>query len=279
MDNKCVRRHLYRINNGFDFHDIKKLRKKITAATGVESPGSELIHRFLGFSEASVQRTEVSLESLTFLFMDEEMGGNLSILEKAFNLQALHFNRGSEKGKIESLGPLGQLRSLRSLELTDQHITHLSPLSNNLELEEVNLQGNKIVSLKPLSQHRYLRLASFSRIEEHEIFLLLQSSQQAIFSYVNQERQYAFRVGKYMFKGSFDPSGDRIKISIEPINEQKERLTQVPPQMLRTLLNRCQEIGRIVADQELGAGDFNLNYDRAIRKITGHLKFDSIAYT
>lgn len=166
-----MRRHLYWINHGFNFHDITKMRKKISATTGVESPGSELIHQFLGFSEASVQQNEVSLESLTFLFMDEEMDGNLSFLEKAFNLQALHLNRSNEKGKIECLGPLGRLRNLRSLELTDQNITDLTPLSNNLELEEVNLQGNKIESLKLLFHHRHLRRAAFSNIDEHEIFL------------------------------------------------------------------------------------------------------------
>ena len=106
---------------------------------------NEKLGEKLGTTRATDQKiTDVELEKLTDLNLDNSNITNLTGIEAAKNLKNLSLNRNS----ISNLSPLAGLTSLKNLSLKENKITDISPLTRLTSLTSLNLENQK-VDIKP----------------------------------------------------------------------------------------------------------------------------------
>ena len=106
---------------------------------------NEKLGEKLGTTRAANQKiTDVELEKLTDLNLDNSNITNLTGIEAAKNLKNLSLNHNS----ISNLSPLSSLTSLRTLSLKENAITDISPLAGLTSLTSLRLE-NQRVSVKP----------------------------------------------------------------------------------------------------------------------------------
>ena len=106
---------------------------------------NEKLGEKLGTTRATDQKiTDVELEKLTDLNLDNSNITNLTGIEAAKNLKNLSLNRNS----ISNLSPLAGLTSLKNLSLKENKITDISPLTGLTSLTSLNLENQK-VDIKP----------------------------------------------------------------------------------------------------------------------------------
>ena len=106
---------------------------------------NEKLGEKLGTTRATDQKiTDVELEKLTDLNLDNSNITNLTGIEAAKNLKNLSLNRNS----ISNLSPLAGLTSLKNLSLKENKITDISPLTGLTSLTSLNLEDQQ-PSIKP----------------------------------------------------------------------------------------------------------------------------------
>ncbi len=94
----------------------------------------------LGTTRADNQKiTDVELEKLTDLNLDNSNITNLTGIEAAKNLQNLSLNRNS----ISDLSPLSNLTSIKTLSLKENAITDISPLTRLTSLTSLHLEDQR----------------------------------------------------------------------------------------------------------------------------------------
>lgn len=92
---------------------------------------------------------------------------DISLLGQMITLRELDIR----DNHIEELAPLGNLRDLKELDLRENRFDNIQGLESLVELEELNLRDNHIESLEPLrylSRLKYLNIHSVSGIESLE---------------------------------------------------------------------------------------------------------------
>ena len=106
---------------------------------------NEKLGEKLGTTRATDQKiTDVELEKLTDLNLDNSNITSLTGIEAAKNLKNLSLNRNS----ISNLSPLAGLTSLKTLSLKENKITDISPLTGLTSLTSLNLEDQQ-PSIKP----------------------------------------------------------------------------------------------------------------------------------
>ena len=106
---------------------------------------NEKLGEKLGTTRATDQKiTDVELEKLTDLNLDNSNITNLTGIEAAKNLKNLSLNHNS----ISNLSPLAGLTSLKTLSLKENKITDISPLAGLTSLTSLNLEDQQ-PSIKP----------------------------------------------------------------------------------------------------------------------------------
>ena len=106
---------------------------------------NEKLGEKLGTTRATDQKiTDVELEKLTDLNLDNSNITSLTGIEAAKNLKNLSLNHNS----ISNLSPLAGLTSLKTLSLKENKITDISPLAGLTSLTSLNLE-NQQPSIKP----------------------------------------------------------------------------------------------------------------------------------
>ena len=106
---------------------------------------NEKLGEKLGTARAENQKiTDVELEKLTDLNLDNSNITNLTGIEAAKNLKNLSLNHNS----ISNLSPLSSLTSLRTLSLKENAITDISPLAGLTSLTSLHLEDQR-ANVKP----------------------------------------------------------------------------------------------------------------------------------
>ena len=106
---------------------------------------NEKLGEKLGTTRAANQKiTDVELEKLTDLNLDNSNITDLTGIEAAKNLKNLSLNHNS----ISNLSPLSGLTSLKTLSLKENKITDISPLTRLTSLTSLNLEDQQ-PSIKP----------------------------------------------------------------------------------------------------------------------------------
>ena len=106
---------------------------------------NEKLGEKLGTTRAANQKiTDVELEKLTDLNLDNSNLTSLTGIEAAKNLKNLSLNHNS----ISNLSPLAGLTSLKTLSLKENKITDISPLAGLTSLTSLNLEDQQ-PSIKP----------------------------------------------------------------------------------------------------------------------------------
>ncbi|QWQ32252.1 leucine-rich repeat domain-containing protein [Candidatus Minimicrobia naudis] len=106
---------------------------------------NEKLGEKLGTTRTKNQKiTDVELEKLTDLNLDNSNITNLTGIEAAKNLKNLSLNHNS----ISNLSPLAGLTSLKTLSLKENKITDISPLTGLTSLTSLNLEDQQ-PSIKP----------------------------------------------------------------------------------------------------------------------------------
>ena len=106
---------------------------------------NEKLGEKLGTTRATDQKiTDVELEKLTDLNLDNSNITSLTGIEAAKNLKNLSLNHNS----ISNLSPLAGLTSLKTLSLKENKITDISPLAGLTSLTSLNLEDQQ-PSIKP----------------------------------------------------------------------------------------------------------------------------------
>ena len=106
---------------------------------------NEKLGEKLGTTRTANQKiTDVELEKLTDLNLDNSNITDLTGIEAAKNLQNLSLNHNS----ISNLSPLSGLNSLKTLSLKENKITDISPLTGLTSLTSLNLEDQQ-PSIKP----------------------------------------------------------------------------------------------------------------------------------
>ena len=106
---------------------------------------NEKLGEKLGTTRAANQKiTDVELEKLTDLNLDNSNITNLAGIEAAKNIKNLSLNHNS----ISNLSPLAGLTSLKTLSLKENKITDISPLAGLTSLTSLNLEDQQ-PSIKP----------------------------------------------------------------------------------------------------------------------------------
>ena len=101
---------------------------------------NEKLGEKLGTTRAADQKiTDVELEKLTDLNLDNSNITNLTGIEAAKNLKNLSLNHNS----ISNLSPLAGLTSLKTLSLKENKITDISPLAGLTSLTSLNLEDQR----------------------------------------------------------------------------------------------------------------------------------------
>ena len=126
-------------------YEMRKPKEVEVKDTELRKLLNEKLGEKLGTTRAANQKiTDVELEKLTDLNLDNSNITNLTGIEAAKNLKNLSLNHNS----ISNLSPLSGLTSLKTLSLKENKITDISPLAGLTSLTLLNLEDQQ-PSIKP----------------------------------------------------------------------------------------------------------------------------------
>ena len=126
-------------------YEMRKPKEVEVKDTELRKLLNEKLGEKLGTTRAANQKiTDVELEKLTDLNLDNSNITNLTGIEAAKNLKNLSLNHNS----ISNLSPLAGLTSLKTLSLKENKITDISPLTGLTSLTSLNLEDQQ-PSIKP----------------------------------------------------------------------------------------------------------------------------------
>ena len=126
-------------------YEMRKPKEVEVKDTELRKLLNEKLGEKLGTTRAANQKiTDVELEKLTDLNLDNSNITNLAGIEAAKNLKNLSLNHNS----ISNLSPLSGLISLKTLSLKENKITDISPLAGLTSLISLNLEDQQ-PSIKP----------------------------------------------------------------------------------------------------------------------------------
>jgi endo-beta-1,3-glucanase len=126
-------------------YEMRKPKEVEVKDTELRKLLNEKLGEKLGTTRAANQKiTDVELEKLTDLNLDNSNITNLAGIEAAKNLKNLSLNHNS----ISNLSPLAGLTSLKTLSLKENKITDISPLTGLTSLTSLNLEDQQS-SIKP----------------------------------------------------------------------------------------------------------------------------------
>ena len=126
-------------------YEMRKPKEVEVKDTQLRKLLNEKLGEKLGTTRAANQKiTDVELEKLTDLNLDNSNITDLTGIEAAKNLQNLSLNHNS----ISNLSPLSGLTSLRTLSLKENAIADISPLAGLTSLTSVHLEDQRI-TVKP----------------------------------------------------------------------------------------------------------------------------------
>ena len=126
-------------------YEMRKPKEVEVKDTELRKLLNEKLGEKLGTTRAANQKiTDVELEKLTDLNLDNSNITNLAGIEAAKNIKNLSLNHNS----ISNLSPLSGLTSLKTLSLKENKITDLSPLAGLTSLTSLNLEDQQ-PSIKP----------------------------------------------------------------------------------------------------------------------------------
>ena len=126
-------------------YEMRKPKEVEVKDTELRKLLNEKLGEKLGTTRAANQKiTDVELEKLTDLNLDNSNITNLTGIEAAKNLENLSLNHNS----ISNLSPLSGLTSLKTLSLKENKITDISPLAGLTSLTLLNLEDQQ-PSIKP----------------------------------------------------------------------------------------------------------------------------------
>ena len=126
-------------------YEMRKPKEVEVKDTELRKLLNEKLGEKLGTTRAANQKiTDVELEKLTDLNLDNSNITNLAGIEAAKNLKNLSLNHNS----ISNLSPLAGLTSLKTLSLKENKITDISPLTGLTSLTSLNLEDQQ-PSIKP----------------------------------------------------------------------------------------------------------------------------------
>ena len=126
-------------------YEMRKPKEVEVKDTELRKLLNEKLGEKLGTTRAANQKiTDVELEKLTDLNLDNSNITNLAGIEAAKNIKNLSLNHNS----ISNLSPLAGLTSLKTLSLKENKITDISPLSGLTSLTSLNLEDQQ-PSIKP----------------------------------------------------------------------------------------------------------------------------------
>ena len=126
-------------------YEMRKPKEVEVKDTELRKLLNEKLGEKLGTTRTANQKiTDVELEKLTDLNLDNSNITDLTGIEAAKNLQNLSLNHNS----ISNLSPLSGLNSLKTLSLKENKITDISPLTGLTSLTSLNLEDQQ-PSIKP----------------------------------------------------------------------------------------------------------------------------------
>ena len=126
-------------------YEMRKPKEVEVKDTELRKLLNEKLGEKLGTTRAANQKiTDVELEKLTDLNLDNSNITDLTGIEAAKNLKNLSLNHNS----ISNLSPLSGLTSLKTLSLKENKITDISPLTRLTSLTSLNLEDQQ-PSIKP----------------------------------------------------------------------------------------------------------------------------------
>ena len=126
-------------------YEMRKPKEFEVKDTELRKLLNEKLGEKLGTTRAANQKiTDVELEKLTDLNLDNSNITNLAGIEAAKNIKNLSLNHNS----ISNLSPLAGLTSLKTLSLKENKITDISPLAGLTSLTSLNLEDQQ-PSIKP----------------------------------------------------------------------------------------------------------------------------------
>ena len=126
-------------------YEMRKPKEVEVKDTELRKLLNEKLGEKLGTTRAANQKiTDVELEKLTDLNLDNSNITNLAGIEAAKNIKNLSLNHNS----ISNLSPLSGLTSLKTLSLKENKITDISPLAGLTSLTSLNLEDQQ-PSIKP----------------------------------------------------------------------------------------------------------------------------------
>ena len=126
-------------------YEMRKPKEVEVKDTELRKLLNEKLGEKLGTTRAANQKiTDVELEKLTDLNLDNSNITNLAGIEAAKNIKNLSLNHNS----ISNLSPLAGLTSLKTLSLKENKITDISPLAGLTPLTSLNLEDQQ-PSIKP----------------------------------------------------------------------------------------------------------------------------------
>ena len=126
-------------------YEMRKPKEVEVKDTELRKLLNEKLGEKLGTTRTANQKiTDVELEKLTDLNLDNSNITNLTGIEAAKNLKNLSLNHNS----ISNLSPLAGLTSLKTLSLKENKITDINPLAGLTSLTSLNLEDQQ-PSIKP----------------------------------------------------------------------------------------------------------------------------------
>lgn len=129
-------------------YEMRKPKEVEVKDTQLRKLLNEKLGEKLGTTRTANQKiTDVELEKLTDLNLDNSNITDLTGIEAAKNLQNLSLNHNS----ISDLSPLSGLTSLKTLSLNGNKITDLNPLRNKPNLKTLSLNENAIADISPIT--------------------------------------------------------------------------------------------------------------------------------
>lgn len=278
MNTNIINRHLYWISQGYCFEDVQNIRQEIRDLSPYSTIGTKAIHHRIGGSYSDNGFSKADLEKLTFLLVDDgDFDGDIHFLKHSRNLEKLFISGLCSEKKISDLRPLRKLEKLQHLHMDHQQISDLSALSNLQNLREIHLYKNPIESIRPIIQLKNLRKAEFSGVYEEEIFQLLQSSRSAKVSFTSRDDKYsydAYWMNGWAYKTTYLKEQSSIVTTIEPmpgVNETKYSIP--PPQQLRLMLIRSQEIAQSLLSEKQSICDSEFTYKEKTHLLIGRFKY------
>ena len=147
-------------------YEMRKPKEVEVKDTELRKLLNEKLGEKLGTTRTANQKiTDVELEKLTDLNLDNSNITDLTGLEAAKNLQNLSLNHNS----ISNLRPLSGLTSLKTLSLNGNKITDPSPLSGLPSLKTLSLKENAIADITSITGTSSLPSLTRLHIEDQRI--------------------------------------------------------------------------------------------------------------